>query len=168
MRLPLFDRRGMTLIETIITLAISLMSLAAFLYLALGNRAHKSSVDHGTLLKEILTNNVIEVRAIMLRDLPPTSQCLVRTYNHLGTFRDERRVSGSADELCGVPFPDVGTIQVVWGSQPVTSSEAVVDSSLLQVPADEALLRKVTVSVRAQNRGENERQVQRNMVVFKR
>lgn len=159
--------RGMTLIEVMIAIAISMVSISAFLYWALNNRVHKSKIDHGALLKEVLTSNVIEVRGRAFQDLPGLNQCLVRTYDFWGKFQSERSVAGSARDLCGVEWPDRDAIQIVWTSQSVAADE-ITASNGLRIQTSGDLLRRMTVYVRARNRGDIGERVEKNMTVYKR
>ncbi|AHI06523.1 hypothetical protein BDW_10115 [Bdellovibrio bacteriovorus W] len=160
------SQRGMTLIEIMIALAISVATVSVFLTMAFRNRTHKTDVDFSVLLKEVLTNNIIEVKGRGLTELPQAETCLVRVYNLRGDFISENPVSGSGD-ICSAAAPAKDQIQVIWKSVIAVTSDAEFQGQL-ELPTQSDTLRKVTLTVRALSRGTQDRELQHQMTVFKR
>ncbi|WP_413613170.1 type IV pilus modification PilV family protein [Bdellovibrio sp. HCB-110] len=160
------NTRGMSLVEVMAAIAISMASVSVFLYLTLSNRNHKSQVDHSTLLKEILTNNVIELKGLQYADLPPLGKCLYRTYNFQGTFLTETQVNGTS-EMCGIAGPQENEIQIIWQTMNAGSADATFSTSNLKLPVYSDYLRKVVLHVRAINKG-NGQNLHSQMTIFKR
>lgn len=156
----------MTLIEVMIALAISIATVSVFLSLAFRNRTHKTDVDFSVLLKEVLTNNIIEVKGRSLPELPETERCLVRLYNLRGNFISENSTAGDGD-FCGISPPEKDQIQIVWKSVVAVASDAVFHGQL-ELPTQSDTLRKVTITVRALSRGTQDRELLHQMTVFKR
>lgn len=161
------NEKGMSLIEVLAAVAISVISVSVFLYISLSTRTHKSQVDHSTLLKEILTNNVIELKGLQYSDLPPLDACLLRSYNFQGTFLSESQVKGTS-ELCGIANPSENEIQIIWQTANASDSDASFDSPALKLPTHADYLRKVTLHVRAINKGSGRNILQSQMTIFKR
>ncbi|WP_413944113.1 type II secretion system protein J [Bdellovibrio sp. HCB-162] len=166
-QLKINNTKGMTLVEVMAALAISMVSVSVFLFLTLSNRNHKSQVDHSTLLKEILTNNVIELKGLQYSDLPPLGRCLYRTYNFQGNFISETLVSGTS-EMCGVSNPQENEIQIVWQTTNAGSGDATFSTNSLKLPVYSDYLRKVVLHVRAQNKGAGQSLLHSQMTIFKR
>lgn len=157
----------MTLVEVMAAVAISMVSVSVFLFLTLSNRNHKSQVDHSTLLKEILTNNVIELKGLQYADLPALGTCLQRTYNFQGTFLSETRVNGTS-EMCGIGNPSENEIQIIWQTMNAGSGDASFSASSLKLPVYSDYLRKVVLHVRAINKGSGQNILHSQMTIFKR
>lgn len=160
------SQRGMTLIEIMIALAISVATVSVFLTLAFRNRTHKTDVDFSVLLKEVLTNNIIEVKGRGLTELPAVETCLVRLYNLRGDFISETSTTGAGD-ICDASVPEKNQVQIIWRSVVAVTSDAVFQGQL-ELPTQSDTLRKVTITVRAISRGTQDRELRHQMTVFKR
>lgn len=160
---------GMTFIEVLVTLAISMISTSAFLFLVMQNRTHKAQIDHSALMKEILTNNVIEARGLNFADLPAADTCVQRDYDVWGAFQSEAKVT-SAGTMCGIPEPGLGVIQVVWTSVKATTTDGNFSDPALKIPTYTDSLRKVTLHVRAKNKSDKAgaEVIHRQITIFKR
>ncbi|UXR65773.1 type II secretion system GspH family protein [Bdellovibrio bacteriovorus] len=64
------NNQGMTLLEVLAAVAISLISMTVLMQLTLSNRTHKSGIDRAIVFKEVLTNNAIELKGASVDDIP--------------------------------------------------------------------------------------------------
>lgn len=167
MKNSISNQYGMTLIEVIVAIAISMISLTVLLQLTLSNRTHKSEVDRSIILKEVLTNNAIELKGRSVTDIPDPGNCLVRTYNYQTEFQSETIQPGNPP-LCGLEEPSKDRIQVVWEVEPASSINADFSSASLKLPKYSNTLKKVTLHVRGFSSGAGARLIHNQVTLFKR
>ncbi|MGE9745407.1 PilW family protein [Bdellovibrio bacteriovorus] len=167
MNMKLLNNSGMTLVEVLVAIGISLISLTVLLQLTLSNRTHKSEVDRSIILKEILTNNAIELKGRAVTDIPLPGNCIVRTYSYQTEFQSEVTQAGNPP-LCGLAEPSKDTIQVVWEVEPATSIDADFSSPSLKLPKYSNTLKKVTLHVRGYSSGAGARLIHNQVTLFKR
>lgn len=161
------SNQGMTLIEVLAALAISIVSVTVLMQLTLSNRTHKSDVDRSIVFKEVLTNNAIELKGASVDDIPDPGNCIVRTYDFQINFKDEIKVSGPPP-ACGVALPGNSTIQVVWEVEPAANIQADFSSSGLKLPKYSNSLKKVNIYVRGYPNGTGGQLIQNQVTLFKR
>nr|BFD68993.1 hypothetical protein HAGR004_40150 [Bdellovibrio sp. HAGR004] len=164
---PQLNNLGMTLIEVLGAVAISLISLTVLMQLTLSNRTHKSGIDRSIVFKEVLTNNAIELKGASVDDIPLPGNCIVRTYDFQINFKDQSNVSGSPP-ACGVALPGNNTIQVIWEVEPAASIQADFSSSSLKLPKYSNSLKKVNIYVRGYPNGTGGQLIQNQVTLFKR
>ncbi|WII71983.1 prepilin-type N-terminal cleavage/methylation domain-containing protein [Bdellovibrio sp. 22V] len=161
------NRKGMTLVEVLVALSISMVTVGVFLYLALGNRTHKSQQDHSNLLKELLLNNVIELKGMPYTALPPAETCIIRTYDYLGNFQTETQ-SVSSDDYCDVASPGNGEIQVLWKIKNAANSDVSFSISGMKLPTHANFLKKVTLHARTLTKSSTPTPLHNHITIFKR
>ena len=167
MNMKPLNNSGMTLVEVLVAIGISLISLTVLMQLTLSNRTHKSEVDRSIVLKEILTNNAIELKGRAVTEIPLPGNCIVRTYNYQTEFQNEVTQAGSPP-LCGLAEPSKDTIQVVWEVEPASSINADFSSPSLKLPKYSNTLKKVTLHVRGYSSGAGARLIHNQVTLFKR
>lgn len=160
------NRSGMTLIEVLVSIGISLICVSVYLQMTLSNRTHRVQVDKSIFLKEVLTNNVIEVKSTDISSLPVAGECLVRAYDSSGVFQNQSKVSGSGD-LCGVDGPAQNQIQIVWEVHPSSEIVATFNNPSLKLPQYSNTLKKIVLHVRGYTLA-GALLVQNQITVFKR
>nr|BFD61285.1 hypothetical protein CKG001_33920 [Bdellovibrio sp. CKG001] len=158
---------GMTLIEVLGAVAISLISLSVLMQLTLSNRTHKSGVDRSIVFKEVLTNNAIELKGASVDDIPLPGNCIVRNYDFQINFLNETTLSGSPP-ACGAALPGNNTIQVVWEVEPASNIQADFSSASLKLPKYSNSLKKVNIYVRGYPNGTGGQLIQNQVTLFKR
>jgi prepilin-type N-terminal cleavage/methylation domain-containing protein len=137
----LHNKSGFTLVEVLVCMAISIIGASMFFFFVQQVRTHKSGVDYSLSVKELLADNVVEVKGSELVDLPSSTQCLVRTYTNKKVFVSEDRV---ATNPCPPPTLNKDQFQIMWEVKD-TSSIVVNFSSGLKLPANSNPLRQIIV-----------------------
>lgn len=161
------NSRGMTLIEVMLAIGISIVGVTVFLSFVLMSRKHVSHVDRSIILKEILTDNVIELKGLQVSDLTPMDKCFIRIYKADKTFISESEVSLSDGE-CPEPSLTNNQIYVGWQMEPADTIDATFSSPNLKLPKYSDALRKVTLQVWGWMDGEGKTQFNNQVVIFKR
>ncbi|MGZ3827038.1 MAG: type IV pilus modification PilV family protein [Bdellovibrio sp.] len=161
------NSKGMTLIEVLLAVGISIVGVSVFLSFVLLSRKHVVHVDRSITLKEILTDNVIELKGLQVTDLTPMDKCLVRVYKADKSFISESEVS-LADGKCPQPSIANDQIYIGWQMEPADSIAATFSSSNLKLPKYSDTLRKVTLQVWGWMDGEGKTQFNNQVVIFKR
>ncbi len=156
----------MSLLETLAAIAISVIAVSVLLKLTLSNRVHKSEVERSIVLKEILTNNAIELKGATIDSIPAPGNCLIRTYNIQGEFQSETTQAGPPP-ACEVSEPETNQIQIVWEVEPTSAISASFSSESLKLPQHSNTLRKVTLHVRGHVSG-CARLIHNQLTLFKR
>lgn len=159
--------RGMTLVEVLAAMGISIIGMAVLLQMVLGNKTHKSRVDRSILLKELLTYNTIEIKSLSVDDLPPPGTCLVRIYDLQLNFQQQTKVT-STNPLCGVSAPLDNQYQIIWEIKPGSEINAEFSSSGLKLPKYSNSLKEVIAHVRGYATGGGSYLVHNQITLFKR
>ncbi|WP_246845193.1 type II secretion system protein [Bdellovibrio sp. NC01] len=163
----ILNKRGMTLIEVLLAIGISVVGVSIFLFFVLSSRKHVSHVDRSIILKEVLTDNVIELKGLQIADLAPIGKCFMRTYKADKTFVSETTVDLNSG-ACPQPDLTQNMIYIGWGMQPASDIDASFSSSSLKLPKYSDTLRKVTMQVWGWSDGEGKTIVNSQIVIFKR
>ncbi|MDG0814965.1 type II secretion system protein [Bdellovibrio svalbardensis] len=161
------NSRGMTLIEVMLAIGISVIGVSVFLFFVLSSRKHVTHVDRSIILKEILTDNVIELKGLQIADLTPMGQCLMRVYKADKTFVSESQVSLVSGK-CPAPNIVDNQIYIGWQMEPGSTIDATFSSSGLKLPKYSDTLRKVTLQVWGWSDAEGKTQLNSQVVIFKR
>lgn len=138
----LLNKSGFTLIEVLVATAISVIGTSLFFFFAQQVRTHKSGVDYSLSVKELLADNVIEVKGSELVDLPTSTQCLVRTYTNKKVFVSENLVSYNP---CPAPTADKHQFQIMWEVKDTDHVVAEFNTTRLKLPQHSNPLREVIV-----------------------
>ncbi len=161
------NNRGMTLIEVMLAIGISVIGVSVFLFFVLSSRKNVTHFDPSIVLKEILTDNVIELKGLQITDLTPMGKCLIRIYKGDKTFISESQVD-LVDDKCPSPSITNNQIYIGWQMEPASTIEANFSVSNLKLPKYSDTLRKVTLQVWGWNDSEGKTQLNSQVVIFKR
>lgn len=159
---------GMTIVEALAAIVICTICLTAFLQLFLSGRTHRSEIDRSVALKELLSENVIELKSRPITEVPAAGKCLVRTYSLRHEFLKESVVDAGPDGPCKTDDLDPEQIEVVWWVRPSTAVEATFSSPALKLPTLSEGLKMVTLSARGYAGGGRGNQIINRVTVFKR
>lgn len=162
----IYNPRGMTLIEILAAITISMICLTVLLQLTLNNRTHKTEIDRSMIFKDVLTNNAIEIKGSSSESLPSSGTCLIRTYNFAAEFQQEVTATTVAN-LCGAPEPARDAIQVIWQIEGSDTIDATFSSPNLKMPRYSNTLKKVTLHVRGFSSGASARLIHDQVSLFK-
>ncbi|WP_413570476.1 type II secretion system protein [Bdellovibrio sp. HCB117] len=163
----MMNSRGMTLIEVLMAIGISVIGVSIFLFFVLTSRKHVTHVDRAIVLKELLTDNVIELKGLQIGDIVPIGKCLMRIYKTDKTFVSESVVDLNSSE-CPEPSLAANQVFVGWEVLPASSIDASFSSSSLKLPKYSDTLRKVTLKVWGWSDGEGKTILTNQIVIFKR
>ena len=131
-----------TFVEVLITTAISVVGASLFFFFAQQVRTHKSGVDFSLSVKELLADNVIEVKGSELVNLPTSAQCLVRTYTNKKLFVSENIVTTNP---CPAPTIGKDQFQIMWEVKDTDDILVTFDTTGLKLPTNSNPLRQVIV-----------------------
>jgi prepilin-type N-terminal cleavage/methylation domain len=136
------QQRGFTFIEVLITTAISVVGASLFFFFAQQVRMHKSDVDYSLGVKELLADNIVEIKGAKMTDIPTASQCLIRTYTNKKVFVSETLSSTSP---CPASTIAKNQFQIMWEVKNTQGITATFSNSGLQLPTDSNPLREIIV-----------------------
>lgn len=138
----LHNKLGFTFVEVLITTAISIVGASLFFFFVQQVRTHKSGVDYSLSVKELLADNIIEIKGAELVNLPDSTKCLVRTYTNKKVFVSEALVN---TKPC--PSPTIGKdqVQIMWETKDSKDIAATFSSTGLKLPTNSNPLRQITV-----------------------
>lgn len=139
---PLHNKSGFTFVEVLITTAISVVGASLFFFFAQQVRTHKSGVDYSLSVKELLADNIIEIKGSELINLPSSAQCLVRTYTNKKVFVSENVVATSP---CPTPNINKDQFQIMWEVKDTDDIVASFSSPGLKLPESSNPLRQIIV-----------------------
>lgn len=140
--LPLHNKSGFTFVEVLITTAISVVGASLFFFFAQQVRTHKSGVDYSLSVKELIADNIIEIKGSELVNLPSSAQCLVRTYTNKKVFVSENVIAASP---CPAPNINKDQFQIMWEVKDTDDIVASFSSPGLKLPEKENPLRQIIV-----------------------
>jgi prepilin-type N-terminal cleavage/methylation domain-containing protein len=140
--LQLRSKSGFTFIEVLVATVISVIGASVFFFFAQQARTHKSGVDYSLSVKELLADNVIEVKGAELVDLPSSTQCLVRTYTNKKLFISETMI---ATNPCPAAMANKDQFQIMWEVKDTNAIVATFNTSGLKLPVHSNPLRQIIV-----------------------
>ncbi|MNL06288.1 hypothetical protein D3C87_1269210 [compost metagenome] len=138
----LHNKSGFTFVEVLITTAISIVGASLFFFFAQQVRTHKSGVDYSLSVKELIADNIIEIKGSELVDLPSSAQCLVRIYTNKKVFVSQNIV---ATNPCPAPSISKDQFQIMWEVKDTNNIAASFNSTGLKLPEGSNPLRQITV-----------------------
>lgn len=165
---PLGNQSGMTLVEVLASITISLICTAAFLQLSLSNQQHRTEIDRTIALKELLTNNVIEMKSRPVASVPAAGQCLFRLYDLQARFVSEKTEPAQGNGTCKADTLAQDRIQVTWQVQAPKPSDADFSNPSLKLPQFSQAMKKVTLFVRGYARSGGGALITNQVTLFKR
>lgn len=138
----LHNKSGFTFVEVLITTAISVVGASLFFFFAQQVRVHKSGVDYSLSVKELLADNIIEIKGSEMTDIPTASQCLIRTYTNKKVF-----VSETLSNVHPCPSGSItkDQFQIMWEVKNTSDITASFNNSGLKLPEHTNPLRQITV-----------------------
>ena len=139
---PRLNNYGFTFVEVLITTAISVVGASLFFFFAQQVRTHKSGVDYSLSVKELLADNVIEIKGAELVNLPTSAQCLIRTYTNKKVFVSESIV---ATRPCPASTINKDQFQIMWEVKDTDDIEVDFSTSGLKLPENSNPMRQIIV-----------------------
>lgn len=136
------NQRGFTFVEVLITTAISVVGASLFFFFAQQVRTHKSGVDFSLSVKELLADNIIEIKGAEMADMPPSTSCLVRLYTNKKVFISESLVNSST---CPTGSIKKDQFQIMWEIKDTQNVSATFHTPGLKLPERNNPLRQITV-----------------------
>lgn len=107
------NNKGLTFIEVMLSLGLFVLSVTSYLSLYMAFQKSKAEANQSQVEKEILLQNVLEIKGNKLKDLPGRNSCVTRIYS-----RDKKMVSESKLPMtkngCEKLEPSGGNIVIVW------------------------------------------------------
>lgn len=107
------NSKGMTFIEVMLSLGLFVLSVTSYLSLYMAFQKSKSEANQSQIEKEILLQNILEIKGNKLSDLPEKNSCVTRIYS-----RDKKLVSEVKVPMlqnnCSKVTPSEGNIVIVW------------------------------------------------------
>ena len=141
MQRPL-NQSGFTFVEVLITTAISVVGASLFFFFAQQVRTHKSGVDFSLAVKELLADNIIEIKGAELANLPTSAQCLIRTYTNKKVFVSENTVAATP---CPNATINRDQFQIMWEVSDTQNITVNFSPANLKLPGSTNPLRRITV-----------------------
>lgn len=136
------NKSGFTFVEVLITTAISVVGASLFFFFAQQVRTHKSGVDYSLSVKELMADNVIEIKGAEMANLPTSSQCLVRTYTNKKVFVSENIVNSST---CPTSSISKDQFQIMWEIKDTDDIDVDFSTTGLKLPESTNPLRQIIV-----------------------
>lgn len=161
------NNKGMSLIEVSISVLVAMFGMSIFTFFVLSSKKHTVQVDNSLVLKQVLTDNLIELKGLLVSDLTPIGSCLYRRYNLDKSFISESLVNVS-NTKCPPPAPVQNEIQVAWQTEDTTAINASFSSPFLKLPKYSDTLRKITISAWGVGDNESKKQIHNEIVIFRR
>ncbi|GEM_PF-2619616 len=107
------NSKGLTFIEVMLSLGLFVLSVTSYLSLYMAFQKSKSESNQSQIEKEILLQNVLEIKGNKLSDLPGKNSCVTRIYS-----RDKKMVSEvklpKPQSGCAKSSPSEGNIVIIW------------------------------------------------------
>lgn len=107
------NQKGLTFIEVMLSLGLFVLSVTSYLSLYMAFQKSKSESNQSQIEKEILLQNVLEIKGNKLSDLPGKNSCVTRVYS-----RDKKMVSEvmvpKSQSNCTKLKPPEGNIVIIW------------------------------------------------------
>ncbi|WP_413291218.1 type II secretion system protein [Bdellovibrio sp. HCB337] len=160
----MLDVKGFSLIEVILAAAISIVGATICFFFIQSVRTHKSQVDQTLSVKEVMADNVVEVKGAQNEDLPAPGECLIRTYTNKKVFISESTITASP---CPSPTLTTTQMQIVWEVAPTTAIVANFSSPSLKLPNYAKMLKQITIHSWSYNDAQKLNLTHGQIVIFK-
>ena len=157
---------GFNLLEAMVAVASTSILLLAFLEITRWRGSLLMRVKFSQVLSEIVIGNITEVKT---RDLTLVGgDCLVRRYDALGVFIDERKTSVT-NAACGNSELPPKTIEVYWKVTGASSIDATFQpAGFLKLPVHKASVLQIEVKGRAHSLPPGPPEQTLNAVIYRR
>lgn len=136
------NKAGFTFVEVLVTTAVSIVGASLFFFFAQQVRTHKSGVDYSLSVKELLADNIIEIKGAEMANIPTASQCLIRTYTNKKVFVSETL---SNTNPCPTASISKDQFQIMWEVKNTSDVAATFNTAGLKLPVHTNPLRQITV-----------------------
>lgn len=136
------NQHGMTLVEALVAAAISIVGASLCFFFIQNVRTHKSGVDGSLMVKEVLADNVVEVKGTTIIDLPEPGQCKRRLYTDKKEFISEETLNTVP---CPTPEIALNQMMIAWEVALPTAINATFSISSMKLPTASTSLKQVTV-----------------------
>lgn len=137
-----WNNHGITLIEALVAAAVSIIGASLCFFFIQYVRTHKSGVDNSLMVKEVLADNVVEVKGSTLADLPAPGECKIRVYTDKKKFVSETTVAASP---CPTPSLARNQMQIAWEVALPSAIDATFSVPGMKLPSISTSLKQVTV-----------------------
>lgn len=132
---PLKNQKGLTLIETLVSLAVLSIGLLGLIFLNEINRIGYKALTSDVRLGELVLDDVNEIKGLSRAQLPAQDKCKVKYYNHLGIFLSETTEIESTDSRCTGNNVTATGYQIAWKVfGPSTIEATFTPSATLKLP----------------------------------
>lgn len=136
------NQHGMTIIEALVAAAISIIGASLCFFFIQNVRTHKSGVDGSLMVKEVLADNVVEVKGTAIIDLPDPGQCKRRIYTDKKEFVSEETLNTVP---CPTPDIAINQMMIAWEVALPSAINANFNISTMKLPTASTSLKQVTV-----------------------
>lgn len=158
-------KSGFTFVEVLVTTAISVVGASLFFFFAQQVRTHKSGVDYSLAVKELLADNIVEIKGAELANLPTASRCLIRTYTNKKVFVSEVIVQTNP---CPAPTINKDQFQIMWEAKNTGAIQVTFTPASLKLPEAANPLRQYTVHAWSYRDPKKTSMDHNQIVIFKR
>lgn len=117
------SRHGLTIVEAVSAMAVFMITTGLYFHFTRMNSTSKANIEKRLSTKEVMLQNLIEIKGNPIGALPPSGSCRIRTYKMDGRFEVESIVANVTTD-CGVTSFDEGKIYLLAKVQPATSITA--------------------------------------------
>lgn len=160
------NSRGLTIVEVLISIAIFFTVTGIYFTFAGLNSTNKANVEKNLASKDVLLQNLIEIKGNPIETLPTAGKCRIRTYKMDGSFINENIVTGSGS-TCGVSNVEAGKIYLLASFLPATSINAnFTEPATMKLPSYSSQILQVDIKV--MNKDANGRLLSEEVSIFKR
>jgi hypothetical protein len=94
------NSRGLTIVEVLISMAIFFTVTGVYFTFSGLNSSNKANIEKKLASKDVMLQNLIEIKGNPIETLPTAGKCRIRTYKMDGSFVSENIVSGNSNH-CG-------------------------------------------------------------------
>lgn len=160
------NSRGLTIVEVLISMAIFFTVTGVYFTFSGLNSSNKANIEKKLASKDVMLQNLIEIKGNPIETLPTAGKCRIRTYKMDGSFVSENIVSGNSNH-CGLSNIEHGRIYLLASFLPATVINATFSqASTMKLPSFSSQLLQVDIKVL--NKDVNGRLLSEEISFFKR
>jgi prepilin-type N-terminal cleavage/methylation domain-containing protein len=137
--------RGLSLVEVLVSMAIAAITIGSFTQYAILTAGSRTDVERQKRVKEILLDNLIEIKGNPISGLPPQGHCRIRKYDSLGIFISEV-IANDVTLYCGLGAIPANFYFVFAKVLPASSINAVFSvPASMKLPSYSSLIYQVNI-----------------------